>query len=84
MVTKKEACKECGCRFETKYMIRIDYTGWDDKNKSHFESTTKRSVVGWLKLIMNEFTSNGFDTITIYDLIKTCRSHQEFYNKNGK
>ena len=78
---KDEICKECGCSYKTKYMIRVDYDNRDNdnKNKSHWEATSKRSVVGWIKFICNEF--GNFEEIQIYNLMTECRGHEAFYDK---
>ena len=72
-------CKTCGCDFKSKYMIRIDHKSKDPQAKRHFESSSKKSVVGWIKFIMNEFSN--FETCTIYDLVSECPDHEEYYKK---
>jgi len=78
LLTDNSYCPECGCQIKTKYMIRVDYTGiTDDLQKKHFESTSKKSIVGWIKFICNEM--EDFQDITIHNLTKQCHIHEEFY-----
>ena len=77
---KDMICSECSCSMKTKFMIRVDYSGeFDDCRKGHFEATTRRSIVGWLKLICNEF--GHFHDITIHNLTKQCHIHKEFHKE---
>ena len=72
-------CKECGCDLKTKFMIRVDISGIDgDEKKKHFEATSKHSVVGWLKHIMNEGQMYNFTEIQIIDLRKECYDNKDY------
>ena len=78
-----EVCKECGCAYKSKYMIRVDYdTSTENKSKAHWEATSKKSLVGWLKFICNEF--GDFQEIQIYNLLTECRGHEKYYKNLQK
>jgi len=72
----EDTCPNCGAEFKDKYMIRVDH----DKNrpmaKRHFTSTSKKSVVGWIKFICNNF---GFEEIQIYNLLTECQDHEAYW-----
>ena len=67
-------------------MIRVDhaknYRHGENKEKTHWEATTRKSVVGWIKFICNEF--GNFEEIQIYNLLTECRGHEAFYDKKIK
>ena len=71
-------CKECGCDHKTKFMIKVDYdkTPNDNHAKMFFEATTKKSIVGWIKHICNEW-STGMKEIRIIYLNSECIGHYE-------
>jgi hypothetical protein len=78
-----DKCPECSCEFKTKYMIRVDHDPKKPKAKSHWEATSRRSIVGWLKLICNEF--GKFEEIQIHNMTKQCSIHKKYWNqKNTK
>ena len=76
---KNMVCPECGCKFKDKYMIRVDHDWENPHAKRHFASTTRRSIVGWIKLICNEF--GNFEDITIHNLTKQCAYHKEYWQQ---
>ena len=69
----EDKCSECGCDHKTKYMLRVDHDSSDPKAKSHFESTSRRSVVGWIKHIVDNYE---FEDITIHNLRVQCEGHK--------
>ncbi len=80
-MTEEPRCPNCGAEFKTKYMIRVDHDYNDDKAKRHLESRTKKSIVGWIKHIVDNFQ---FEDITIYNLLTECPVHKEHWEKKGE
>ncbi len=83
MTTKaKDRCPDCGCLFETKFMIRTDHESGKNEAKQFWQATSRKSVVGWMKLIMDNFP---FQTCTIYNLLTECEKHEAFWkDREGK
>jgi hypothetical protein len=61
-------------------MIRVDHDSNDETAKRHLESRTKKSIVGWIKHIVDNFP---FEDITIYNLLTECPVHKEHWEKKG-
>jgi hypothetical protein len=74
-------CPNCGAEFKTKYMIRVDHDYDDPKAKRHLESRTKKSIVGWIKHVVDNFP---FEEITIYNLLTECPVHKVHWEKKGE
>ena len=47
---------------------------------SHWESTTKKSVVGWIKFICNNY---HFEEIQVFNLLTECPVHKEHWENKG-
>ncbi len=69
-----EACSNCGASFRTKYMI----IRCNDSNSSrtHYEATSKRSLIGWLKSLVDNFP---FEQIEILNLMTECPLHEKHF-----
>ena len=73
-----EVCENCGAMMKTKYLIRIELRTGMLGPVLILESTTKNSVVGWMKHLVDEY---DFETIYIYNLINECPVHERFWKK---
>lgn len=80
-------CKNCGADFKTKYIIHL-ITKDKTITKTNYEATSRKSIVGWIKHIVDNFS---FEEIEIRNLLVMCHSHEEYYkhkskegNKHGK
>jgi hypothetical protein len=80
-VTEEPCYPNCRAEFKTKYMIRVEHDSNDETAKRHLESRTKRSVVGWIKHVIDNFP---FEDITIYNLLTECPVHKEYWEKKMK
>ena len=80
MKKQDERCPNCGAAFKSKYMFRVDHKYEDPKAKSHWESTSKKSIVGWIKFICNNYQ---FEEIQIFNLLTECPVHKEHWENEG-
>ena len=74
----EEICSNCGAELKTKYMIRVITKELDPTARKYFQSRTKRSIVGWIKHIVDNYE---FEEIEILNLPKKCQVHEEHYKK---
>ena len=79
---KPEVCENCGADLKSKYMIRVElHTGMLGPILM-LESTTKKSIVGWIKHLVDEY---DFEEIRILNLMTECPVHEKYWkNKLGK
>jgi len=69
-------CKNCGCDMKTKYMIKR--VNDQEKSNTFYEATSKKSIVGWIKHLVDNFP---FEEIHIINLLVECQEHEEFYKE---
>ena len=79
-MTQEPRCSSCGCEFKTNYLIRVDHDHNDSKAKRHLESRTKKSIVGWIKHMVDNFQ---FEEIQIFNMLTECPVHKEHWEKKG-
>ena len=71
--------------FDTKKEVDIDFDKQGEviinEGKAmpvaHFQATTRRSIVGWIKHICNEY--GNFQEIQIINLTTECPEHKKYY-----
>jgi hypothetical protein len=70
-----DRCQNCGAELKSKYMIRVNRPG--SETGEMYQSKTKKSVVGWIKTILDNM--GAFEEITIINLKSECPIHKEYY-----